>query len=153
MLWGWSKTRIDGKGRIFLGVRVKQELGDSAYVIFGSDSHVRLLSEENFNLLKGHIEEQIDLSKFSGFLKAMDPSTQRFLRSFYSLHTRVEIDEQGRITIPKFVRDQVFLDGELIVYSLGWCVEIWKAERAPKLEQDISVWEAFGDQREREKDH
>ncbi len=144
MLRGWTKTRIDGKGRIFLGVRAKQELGDTAFIIYGSVSHILVTNEENFRYIEKHIQDRIDLSTYSGFLKAMGAKTQSFLRNFYSLHASVEVDEQGRITIPKFLREHVFLQGELVVYSLGWCIEVWKATEAPPLKPEVSIEEALG---------
>jgi len=143
LLRGKLKTRIDNKGRIFLGAKFRQELGDRAFVLYASDFHVLLVSAETFDHIEAHIKQRIDVTTYNGFLKAMDTDTQKFLRSFYSLHTEVEVDEQGRITLPKFLREDVYLQDELVVYSLGWCLEIWNASKAPRVEP-IPVAQALG---------
>jgi len=143
LLRGKLKTRIDNKGRIFLGAKFRQELGERAFVLYASDFHILLLSAETFNQIEAHIKERVNVATYDGFLKAMDADTQKFLRSFYSLHTEVEVDEQGRITLPKFLREDVYLQDELVVYSLGWCLEIWNASKAPRVEP-IPVAQALG---------
>jgi len=144
MLTGFLKTKIDKKGRIFLGSRARQEIGQRAFVIYGDDFHLRVVPEKHFKEIERRISELTDLATLEGFFNVTDADALKLQRNFYSLQAEVEVDEQGRITIPKFLRELVFLSDEVKVFSVGKWIEIWNAERAPRLE-GVSFREAFAE--------
>ncbi len=117
---------MDAKSRILLGARYKEALGSKAIIVKGNGPFLNVFPISEFQKLDKRITALTDLSTDQGFKLFFDNKFQSFLANFYSNQAEAEVDEQARITIPRFLRDEVDLSGDIIVRSTGRYLQIWK---------------------------
>ncbi len=112
---------IDAKGRLFVPVKFKEELGESFVVTKGLDRCLFVYSRENWDAL----EEQI---------RRLPLSKSRDLQRFF-LSSAVDCtpDAQGRILIPQNLREFAQLKKEVTVIGVSGRAEIW----------DSAAWSAY----------
>ena len=104
---------IDAKGRLFVPVKFKEELGDGFVVTKGLDRCLFVYSRENWDAL----EEQI---------RRLPLSKSRDLQRFF-LSSAVDCtpDSQGRILIPQNLREFAQLKKEVTIIGVSGRAEIW----------------------------
>jgi len=111
---GKHRHNIDGKGRLFVPSKLREELGTSFYVAIGLKRSLMILTEEGWQ----GIEEK---------KRQMPMAQAQNLRFFFANAVRVEPDKQGRILIPQELRDYAGLTQEVVITGFGDKVEIWDA--------------------------
>jgi len=126
MFRGNVSTKLDSKGRILLGARFKEGLGTKAIIAKGNGPFLMAFPVEEFNKLEARLLPLMDLGTDAGLRNFMTGKFQAYLTNFYSNQAEVDVDEQARISIPKFIRDEIDLAGDLIVLSTGKYLQIWK---------------------------
>jgi MraZ protein len=126
MIRGSSKTKLDAKQRLLVGARLADGLGSKVIIVKGNGPYLNVFPTGEFKKLEKRIEALTDLDTEQGFKLFFDNKFQSFLANFYSNQVEAEVDEQARITIPGFLRDEVDLSGDLIVRSTGRYLQIWK---------------------------
>lgn len=119
MLCGTYEHNVDAKGRVFVPVKLRTELGDKFYVAKGLDGCLFVYSVEEWKRL----EMEIRALPFS-----QSRDIQRFL---FASAVEVEVDAQGRICIPKILRDYAKLEKNATIIGASTRAEIWSK----------SVWE------------
>lgn len=124
MLIGQYNHSIDPKGRIIVPVKFREDLGDKFYVTKGLDSCLFVLSSDEWTSLSQKIYA-MPISK--------SRSLQRF---FFSGAAEVELDKQGRILLPKQLRDYAELEKDVTFVGTSSRAEIWNTEK----------WEDFNSQ-------
>ena len=122
MLYGRYEHTIDAKNRVFVPAKYKEALGDSFK-----------LSHNGFNkciLVYSNEEWQ----KYEEKLATFPPTEfEDYIREVYSNTVDVQIDTQGRIVIPSFLKDKLKVNDEAVVKNLailgvGTHLEIWAVE-------------------------
>lgn len=126
MIRGSSKTKLDAKTRLLLGARLTEGIGNKVIIVKGNGPYLNIFPIAEFKKLEKRIEALSDLETDQGFKLFFDNKFQSFLANFYSNQAEAEIDEQSRITIPGFLRDEVDLSGDLIIRSTGRYLQVWK---------------------------
>ena len=106
---------IDAKGRLFIPVRLREELGEVFYVTISMQKCLSGYSLESW----GEREKKV---------RAMPRDQQIAARPFFSNATRCELDGQGRILLPKVLRELVGLESSVTILGAGECVEFWDSE-------------------------
>lgn len=108
---------IDGKGRLFMPARLREELGRAFYVCKGIDNCLFVFSEENWeNIVKK--ANELPMSKTI--------ATQRKL---FSTAYKCEPDAQGRILITQKLKDWAALTKNVTIVGVGFHAEIWDSDR------------------------
>ena len=125
MFLGTSDHNLDGKGRVILPAKFREELGESFYITLGFERCVQVLSTAEFDRLR----EQIRL------LPADKALSLQYL--LISPAVLVSPNSQGRVMIPQKLREDVGLTGEVTVVGMDTRIEIW----------DKAVFAAFMEQR------
>ncbi len=153
MFRGNVSTKLDSKGRILLGARFKDGLGTKAIIAKGNGPFLMVFPVEEFNKLEARLQPLMDLSTDSGLRNFMTGKFQAYLTNFYSNQAEVDVDDQARISIPKFIRDEIDLNGDLIVLSAGKYLQIWKKKayyqrQTDEIDFDPSELFGRGDTRE-----
>lgn len=115
MFLGQYTHSIDGKGRLTIPVRYREELIDGAYISQGFERNLMVLTGAAFELISKRVNE----------MSITDPTARQLKRLIFATADRVELDRAGRIRIPQFLRDIAGLDAETVVVGAGDFFEIW----------------------------
>ena len=122
MLYGRYEHTIDSKNRLFVPAKYKEALGDSFK-----------LSHNGFNkcILVYSNEEW---AKYEEKLATFPPTEfEDYIREVYSNTVDVQVDAQGRIIIPNFLKEKRKVSDEAVIKNLailgvGNHLEIWAVE-------------------------
>ena len=114
---------IDAKGRLFMPVKRREDLGERFIVTKGLDTCLFVYSSNDWQVLEDKIRS-LPLSK--------SRDLQRF---FFSSAAECEPDGQGRILIPQNLREYAGLKKDVTVIGVSGRSEIWDSEK----------WKAYND--------
>jgi MraZ protein len=117
MLIGEYQHNIDQKGRVFMPVRFREELGEHFIVTKGLDSCLFVYSMAEWQSLESKIRA-LPLSKARNL--------QRF---FFSGAAELEADKQGRVLIPQNLRDYAGFAKDVMIIGASSRVEIWDRQK------------------------
>ena len=130
---GHSLRSLDPKGRLMLPPefreRIAEESSEGKAVLTILDDCVVGFTDSEWACVE------------SEMAKIKNPSKQlrNFKRKFISGSETVQIDKQGRISVPAHLREYGKLDKEIVVAGVGSYFEIWNKEEFDELlkQQDI----------------
>jgi len=125
---GEYQHTIDGKGRLIMPAKFRDELGDKFIVTKGLDGCLFVYPLSEWQVL----EEKLRKLPFTR------SDARAFARFFFSGATECELDKQGRILIPANLRDHAQLEKDVFVIGVSSRLEIWSKE----------VWEDYNDKTE-----
>ena len=125
MFRGTHSTKIDSKGRLLLGTRFKEELGDKAIVVRGEGPYLKVFPLGHYAKIEQWLRAASDLDTEIGMRMFFDAKFQSYLENFYSNQAEVDVDEQGRIVVPKFLCEQIGLVSDVIVRAAGNHLRLW----------------------------
>ena len=119
---GEYQHNLDAKGRLFIPARLREELGDVFYVTLSSERCLSAYNEESWRDLCDKVN-------------AMPYRKQSKMRPLFAYAAKCELDGQGRILIPQFLRDFARLTKGVTVIGCNnhaefWDSEAWKAVNA-----------------------
>ena len=113
MFTGKHRHTVDSKGRLFIPVRLREELGETFMVTRGLQKCLRLYSMEEWdNFLRPIMELPRKTSE----------ATLRFL---HRNATQVVPDSQGRILLPQGLVDHAQIKKNAVIVGCGNYAEIW----------------------------
>jgi MraZ protein len=115
MFLGQYVHNIDDKGRVIVPARFRDELEGAFYLTQGFDQNLRLLPEEAFQEIYQRVTS----------MKTTDPVARQLRRLLFSSAQKVDIDGNGRILIPRFLREFAKLNDEVVIVGVGEAIEIW----------------------------
>jgi len=118
MFMGEYQHNIDPKGRLFIPVKFREDLGENFVVTKGLDNCLFVYSMNEWK----HLEAKL---KALPFTKA---DARAFTRLFFSGAMECELDKQGRILLPANLREYAKLDKDAVVIGVSSRVEIWSKE-------------------------
>ena len=117
---GIFEHTLDAKGRLIIPAKFREELGDSFYV--------NISSEEC--LVAYTMEKWLDMKKR---VDALPTLAQKKARPLFANATKCELDSQGRILLPQFLRDHAGLTKDVTVVGNNNTAEFW----------DKAVWKGI----------
>ena len=116
MLSGEYRHSIDGKGRLFIPIKFREELSDTLYACKGFDNCISVYSDYEWK-------------KFTEALDATSLITDAYLRRFFYAGVKeISIDAQGRAVIPLDLRQKAGLDKEVTIIGMKDHFEIWDSD-------------------------
>lgn len=119
MFGGEYRHSLDAKGRISVPFRFRDEMGGVVVVSKGiGEKCLYIFTMEEWK----KIEEKI-----SGF-PLSDERARRVTRYLIGGSSEIEIDKQGRIMLPQYLRDYAGLTKDAVVIGAGSRAEIWDAD-------------------------
>lgn len=118
MFLGQYRHSLDSKGRMIVPARFREGLDGGLYLSQGFDHNLRLLPENIFV----SIYERITT------MSSTDPTARQLRRLIFSTAQQVDVDGNGRILIPKYLRDVARLENEVVIVGIGEAIEIWSPE-------------------------
>lgn len=122
MLYGRYDHVIDSKNRVFVPAKYKEALGDSFKLSHnGFNKCILVYSNEEW----AKYEERLSSYPQTEF--------EDYIREVYSNTVDVQIDSQGRIVIPNYLKEKLKIDKEAVIKNLailgvGNHLEIWAVE-------------------------
>lgn len=103
---------LDDKGRVVLPPKFRRALGTAVVVTRGLDECVAVYAPAEW-------------AKNERKLRALAVNRRDFVRFMLSSAEDVELDRQGRISIPQHLREYAKIDREAVVVGVGSRLEIW----------------------------
>ena len=137
MFTGEYRHTVDDKGRIAVPAKFRVQLGAGAVVSRWLDACLAIHTEQGWEALAAKVAA----------LPITDQSARRFQRLIFAGAAEVELDRQGRILLPAYLREHIDLGNEAVVVGSRDHAEIWVpatwATYAQGLEDPDELAEAF----------
>ncbi len=122
---GQFHLTVDGKGRLSLPAKLRDALKAQA--------ETGLILTNYKGGLWGYVEK--DWERYERALMDVSPFEQEsilFTRAFIAGASECELDRQGRILIPQYLRKYAGIEREVVLISVVDRLEIWSRERWEK---------------------
>lgn len=119
MFLGKQINKFDQRNRIFVPARFKDALGSEFVItVLGDKNCIQCYTLDEFT------NKYLDIQNRIGDMIDEDS----LLMDLFSDATTVNVDSQGRITIPDDLHSAVGLGSEALILGMGNHVEIWNEE-------------------------
>ena len=119
MFVGKFNNSIDGKSRMIVPAKFREELGGKCIVAKALDSCLTIYPVEQWEKF---VKEKLSV------LPIGNESARKLRRHFYSSAAECDVDKQGRITIPQELKEYAGIDKELVTIGSDITIEIWSRE-------------------------
>ncbi len=129
MFIGEYAHSVDSKGRLAIPVKFRGDLARGAVVTRGLDQCLFLYTKEEWAKLADKLSK----------LPISQANTRAFARLMLAGAMDVEIDNQGRIILPEYLRKYGSLKKKVVIAGLFSRLEIW----------DASAWNKYKNETER----
>jgi MraZ protein len=116
---GEYRHTVDDKGRMAVPVKFRARLDPGSMVSGWLDNCLAIHTNAAWE----------ELSDKIGALPVTDPLARRFQRFVFSHAVEAEMDRQGRILLPAYLRESVGLGANAVVVGSRDHAEIWAPER------------------------
>ena len=137
MFTGEYRHTVDDKGRIAVPAKFRVQLGAGAVVSRWLDACLAIHTQAGWDALATKVAA----------LPITDQNARRFQRLIFAGAAEVELDRQGRILLPAYLREHIDLQNEAMVVGSRDHAEIWVpatwATYAQGLEDPDELAEAF----------
>ena len=130
MFFGEYSHKIDDKGRLAIPMKFRKKLGKGAVGTRGLDSSLFLFPKEEWDKLAERLAR----------LPLGNAGSRALSRLMLAGAMEAELDKQGRIVLPDYLRAYASMNKEVVVAGLYDRVEIWDAKH----------WSAYKKTTERE---
>lgn len=117
MFIGEYSHNLDSKGRLAVPVKYRKQLGGGAIITRGLDRCLFLFTKIEWNILAQKLIA----------LPLAQANSRAFVRLMLAGAMDVEIDRQGRILVPDYLRKYADLKKDAIVTGLYNRIEVWDA--------------------------
>ncbi len=119
MFIGEYSHNLDDKGRLAVPVKFRRELSKGAVVTRGLDNCLFLYTKTEWEKLAEKLAT----------LPISQANSRAFSRLMLAGAMDVEVDKQGRIILPEYLRSFAGLNKEVIIAGLYNRLEIWDSEK------------------------
>jgi MraZ protein len=116
---GEYRHTVDDKGRIAVPVKFRSQLDPGSMISGWLDDCLAIHPKAVWD----------DLSAKIAALPFTDQKSRLFQRFVFSHAVEVELDKQGRVLLPAYLRDSVGLETEAVVVGSRDHAEIWAPKR------------------------
>ena len=124
-LLGQHRYQLDAKGRVALPAKFREAFGEGVYLTLGEDGCLFAFPREEWERRR----EELRAGGRAG------QAARARARMFFGYADRVELDGQGRMTIPQKLRSEVGLGREAVVIGVADWLEIWPSGEWDHYEQ------------------
>jgi MraZ protein len=117
-LLGEHHYQLDPKGRISLPAKFRDAFSEGVYLTLGQDGCLFAFPRQEWERRKAEV----------GALPISDPKNRAYTRMFFGSAERVEVDGQGRLVLPRHLRENAHLGRDVAVVGVSDRLEIWDGE-------------------------
>ena len=115
-LLGTDEATLDSKGRILLGKKKRDRLGDSFAMAIGELGCICIYPEDRWQ------ERLIEINNTD----PMNPGRQDYARLFFAMaDDDLSCDTQGRVVIPEHIRKKAHLKEKVLLVGCFDHIEVW----------------------------
>ena len=123
MFIGEFQHNLDQKGRIAIPAKFRKDFEDGLIITRGIDKCLFIFSKSEWNKLAEKLSE----------LPLAQANSRAFARLMFSGAVDEDLDNQGRILIPDYLRNYASLKKQLVINGLFNRLEIW----------DKDIWQDY----------
>lgn len=123
MFIGEFQHNLDQKGRVAIPAKFRKDFEDGLIVTRGIDKCLFIFSKSEWNKLAEKLSE----------LPLAQANSRAFARLMFSGAVDEDLDNQGRILIPDYLRNYASLKKQLVINGLFNRLEIW----------DKNIWQDY----------
>jgi MraZ protein len=139
MFMGEYHPTLDEKGRVAIPFKLRKAYGEDAIInkliiTHGFDKCIMAFREEDW---KEFVEKKLITMSQS------DPKNRMRLRFMLGGATDCDLDKQGRITIPAYLKSYAGIDREVAILGLYNRIELWSYEVYQSYKPDGEALNAF----------
>jgi MraZ protein len=140
MFIGEYQHNIDEKGRLAVPVKFRNELAKGAVVTRGIDNCLFLYPQKDWEQLAEKLSK-LPISK---------ANTRAFARLMLAGAMDCEVDKQGRIILPDYLRKYASVKKKVVIAGLYnrleiWDEEVWNKYKVGKEKDSSDIAEALGE--------
>ncbi|HYH27253.1 MAG TPA: division/cell wall cluster transcriptional repressor MraZ [Actinomycetota bacterium] len=117
-LLGEHHYQMDPKGRISLPGKFRDAFSEGVYLTLGQDGCLFAFPRPEWERRRAEVAA----------LPISDPRNRAYTRMFFGTAERVELDAQGRLVLPRALRESARLDREVAVVGVSDRLEVWSWE-------------------------
>ncbi len=132
MFFGQYDHNIDEKGRFTIPSRYRDLLDGNAYITLGFEDNLMVMRTEDYDQLY-HKSKQLSITNEQG---------RKLARTLFGHAELLEIDKNGRILIPQFLRTKINLGSSVKVIGVGSYFEIWPSDQWSMQQEEYSDGES-----------
>lgn len=134
MFLGQYKYTTDDKGRLTIPVRFRAALASGAYVQRGFERNLIVYPAEVFQ----------SISRKASNISTTNPAGRAVRRFVFGQAFEVQLDSNGRVLLPDYLREHAGLEGEVYIVGAGeyfeiWGVEAWERELAAMADPEANA--------------
>ena len=122
MFTGEYRHTVDDKGRIAVPAKFRAQLAEGAFVSRWLDGCLAIHTRAGWEALAEKVEG----------LQIADEGSRLFQRFIFAGAFEAEVDRQGRILVPAYLREAAALDTDAVVVGSRDHAEIWAPSRWDK---------------------
>lgn len=119
MFIGEYNHSIDDKGRLAIPIKFRGDLARGAVVTRGLDASLFLFPKEEWDKLAGKLAS----------LPLGQSNSRAFARLMLAGAMDVEVDKQGRVILPEYLRQYAGIIKQVVIAGLYNRLEIWDSEK------------------------
>lgn len=127
MFRGRFEHSIDAKGRLAIPTKFRAELAAGLVVTRGIERCLTIYSASQWEPLA----EKVSSLPYS------DENARNFRRLVLAEAADCELDKQGRVLIPQYLREFACIEGEVIVAGLTNYIEVWSVENWQSIQKTL----------------
>ncbi len=119
MLLGEFKHKLDKKGRMAIPAKFRDKFSDGAVITRGVDKCLFIFGPKEWRSLAEKLTS----------LPLAQANSRAFARLMLAGAVDVNVDSQGRVLIPDYLREYADLDKKVVVAGLYNRVEVWNKDK------------------------
>jgi MraZ protein len=116
---GEYRHSVDDKGRLAVPARFRAQLEGGAVVCKWLDNCLAILTRNGWE----------ELADKTATLPLTNPGSRAFQRHIFGGAAEVELDRQGRVVLPSYLREYAALEGDVVIVGARDHAEIWAPAR------------------------
>lgn len=124
MFLGEYRHSLDPKDRLTVPAKYREELAHGLYFVQGFDNNLMAMAPVTFELILQRLQA----------LNIADPDVRLLYRRILASAVETEVDKNGRVLVPEFLRQKIGLDKAMVLVGQGRYFEIWSPEEWAKQE-------------------
>lgn len=122
---GTYPRTLDPKNRMIIPPALREELGDTFYLIMGADECLAMYPLGSWK-------------KFTDKFASLPTSKSKAMRALFANAVKCVPDSQGRVMIPQRLKDYAGLDKDVVIIGVKDRAEIWSADLWNQSDTDMT---------------
>ena len=134
MFTGEYRHSVDDKGRLAVPAKFRTQLADGAVVCKWLDNCLAILTRNGWE----------ELAAKTATLPLTNPGSRAFQRHIFGGAAEAELDRQGRLLLPAYLREFAELTGDVVILGARDHAEIWAPNRWTEVRRSLEDPETLG---------